>query len=292
MDRKKTVWIVLASGIFLAVVLGVALILYSAESRKNTTAQEQRDAGNVWMSPEVAEAKDAAAVAERSLPPLPAPGGENGNSANSAAPVPNVEVPNVKGGNVSQSENVTVISTGSTSVYNVGKTTSTTIDLDSLKESAVSKSSVAPQNGAAETAMKETGKIYKNAESEVITQSPSAAKTAASGSTPSQKKPSAAASPAPAKTAAAAPEKAGGTRFWVQAGSYTSTKNADAARGVLETNKMPCEVFTFSDGEGVLRYRVRVGPYISKSEAEYWKHQIDTIPIFSAGGSYVVSSTL
>ena len=57
MEQKRTIWIVLAAGIFLSVVLGAAVILYASEAKKNTTALYQRSAGSVWMSPETAQQK-------------------------------------------------------------------------------------------------------------------------------------------------------------------------------------------------------------------------------------------
>ena len=59
MEQKRTIWIVLAAGIFLSVVLGAAVILYASEAKKNTTALYQRSAGSVWMSPETAQQKHA-----------------------------------------------------------------------------------------------------------------------------------------------------------------------------------------------------------------------------------------
>ena len=54
MEQKRTIWIVLAAGIFLMVVIGAAVILYAPEARKDTTALVQKENGTVWMSPEVA----------------------------------------------------------------------------------------------------------------------------------------------------------------------------------------------------------------------------------------------
>lgn len=290
MEQKRTVWIVLASGIFLCVVLGAAVILYSAEAKKNTTALAARDAGLIWMSPEEAAKKPQNAV-DTSLPPPPAP------SQPATTPAANQGVADVAGASdanrISQSDSVTVISTGKTSVYNMGETTTSTIDLSDLNNNASSANNVAALNEAAENAMTETGKVYRNVESEELpskaTSSAAKSESASASAVGSTKKTEA--SPAPAKSASSAPAKKE-SRFWVQAGSFATTKYADEARSELETNKIPCEVFTFSDKDGNLRYRVRVGPYISKSEAEYWKQKIDTIPLFSKSGSYVVSSTL
>jgi len=37
-------------------------------------------------------------------------------------------------------------------------------------------------------------------------------------------------------------------------------------------------------------YRVRIGPYMTKSEAEYWRTRIAMIPEFAKNESYVTST--
>jgi cell division protein FtsN len=79
-------------------------------------------------------------------------------------------------------------------------------------------------------------------------------------------------------------------QFWVQAAAYKSKKNADNAREALTANKLPCEVFTYTD-KGELYYRVRVGPYTTESEAKYWQTRIAQITEFSDVPSYVTNAT-
>ena len=80
-------------------------------------------------------------------------------------------------------------------------------------------------------------------------------------------------------------------RFWVQAASYSSKKNADEARAVLDENKIQCEVFTYRDSSDKMYYRVRTGPYTTKSEAQYWQKRINSIPLFSKNSSYITNSS-
>ena len=337
MEQKRTIWIVLAAGIFLCVVLGAAVILYSAEARKNTTALQKRNEGSVWMSPELAEqntkndlyASSSPRAESSKLPELAKSDGPEEIPAVSSGAV---DAPVAKAADVSaapkkpenvfspatmpaapaapagdqagglSSENVTVIATGKTNVYNMGETSTTTIDLNDLsayQKDEVSSGNVTAQNKAAATAIRETSSAHKSASTQAapkkVYEEPKASASSTSSKAVAQKK-SAPAKPAvakstpakaaPAKTAPAQPTT---SRFWVQAGSFTTTKNADEARSELESNKIPCEVFT-SDVSGVLHYRVRVGPYTTKSEAEYWKQRIDEIPLFSKSGSFVTST--
>jgi DedD protein len=72
------------------------------------------------------------------------------------------------------------------------------------------------------------------------------------------------AKPAPVKPAPK-PE----TAYWVQAGSYTQKNGADKAKEAL-SQKGLVSVITNSEVQGKTYYRVRVGPYISSDEADYW----------------------
>jgi cell division protein FtsN len=79
-------------------------------------------------------------------------------------------------------------------------------------------------------------------------------------------------------------------KYWVQLGSYTVKNNADEVRAALEEEKIPSEIFTHQDGNK-LYYRVRVGPYSTKSEAEYWQKRILTIPQFKSAKPYITNSS-
>lgn len=81
-------------------------------------------------------------------------------------------------------------------------------------------------------------------------------------------------------------------KYWVQAASFTNKKNAEAAKEILENEKIQSEIFTFSKGDGKLYYRVRVGPYSTASEAEYWRSRISEVEQFSKNSTYVTNSSL
>lgn len=79
-------------------------------------------------------------------------------------------------------------------------------------------------------------------------------------------------------------------KYWVQVTSLSSKKSADNARGVLESNKINADIFTYTDKNSRLFYRVRVGPYTTKSEAEYWKTEISKIDNFKNIDSYIAQT--
>lgn len=306
MEQKRTVWIALAAGIFLLVVVGAALILYAPETKKNTTALYQKDQGTVWMSPELVQnrknepysqseikpvEKDEPKVAVDEILPSVA------DPAESSDP----EAPHI-------TDSMTVIATGNTNFYSVGENAAA-IDLNTIS-APESRSNISAKNKVAENAIRETNTVRRNVEREYIDEpetrisvSSAPKKPAVSAQTvakaapaPQKSAPKPAAKPAtaskPAVKSAPAPKApAQPDRFWVQAASYSAKKNADEARAVLEKNRIQCEVFTFTDAKGNLFYRVRVGPYTTKSEATYWKQKIDAIDLFAKNNSYVTNST-
>lgn len=79
-------------------------------------------------------------------------------------------------------------------------------------------------------------------------------------------------------------QKTVSTLYWVQTASLTSRLNAEAARDTLTSKHMKAEIFTKETATG-LTYRVRVGPFKNKTEAEYWLKKIKEIKGFE--GSYV-----
>jgi len=96
-------------------------------------------------------------------------------------------------------------------------------------------------------------------------------------------KPAAPAKPAVAEKPKAAPvaeAKKTHRDFWVQVGSFTSRERADGVKNTLDTKGLSA-IITNQDIEGITRYRVRVGPYTSRNEADYWLAMIKSIDGFN-----------
>lgn len=307
MEQKRTVWIVLAAGIFLLVVIGTAVFKYSEAAKKDTTAIVQNEKGAVWMSPDVAQSKREDFLANNSVStPVEEPAAE-----------PVAELPSVTSSMASpaegttQIENMTVIATGNTNVYTIGAEGPATIDLNNNEPAEnipVTKApAVTAKNTAAEVAIRETNSVRRNVETNDVLvertyrdEPKTVVAKASSNSSASVKKASAPAkktapakSAAPAKNTAAvkSTSKKDPDRFWVQCASYNAKKNADEAKSLLEEKKIQCEVFTHNDAKGNLFFRLRVGPYTTKGEAEYWKKQIDAIPQFAKNGTFVTNTS-
>jgi DedD protein len=57
--------------------------------------------------------------------------------------------------------------------------------------------------------------------------------------------------------------------YWVQIGSYSKKSGADKAKANLSERGLVSVIFD-SEVQGTTYYRVRVGPYVSQAEADYW----------------------
>ena len=266
-------------------VIGAAFLFFGNSQKNNSSAMSMKDSGSMWVIPEdkplTSHSINYGYADEQPV--------ANQGSASSAAPsvlagnsTPAEAAPN----SITHADSVTVISQGSTNVYEIPSGTSaiqdgtTTIDLNSLKEGTASATPIKAQNQVAAQAIentkaaKSTPKVLESS-TKKSSSSTSTKKTASTGKSSSSTK-SVLPSPSP-------------DRYWVQVGSFVNKKNADEARSVLESKSIKCEVFTYEDS-GTLKYRLRAGDYTSRTEAEYWQKQIDKIDYFAknAGNTMIV----
>ena len=314
MEQKKTLWIIAAVGIFLLVVLGGAAIVYRSSTKdspimltsKNTEKPQQG-----WTNQPVAQAN----TNEIQRP------GFDYNKVNDMFVVSENTTVYDLNKNAPAAEEVQ--NQGITSTP-----TSTTIDLNALKKELTAEVAAAtanqnqqPQNinitvtmpsdtqqqavivspDYSDNSSKNTVKAEKSDKQEApVTVRPNkqevqkqeAPKATTSKGTTAKTTPKKETAPAKAsetKAATQAPKAV--TRYWVQVAAYTNKKTAENAREVLTSNKITSDIFTYQDAKNRLFYRVRVGPYTTKSEAEYWQAKIAKIDDFKDSKSYVASTT-
>ena len=80
----------------------------------------------------------------------------------------------------------------------------------------------------------------------------------------------------PAPAAAATPKKTQTVvEYWIQTGSFSSREYAENAQDIIASYKIDSEIFT-KEVNGKTWYRVRMGPYKTKTEADYWKTAISS----------------
>ena len=281
MEQKKTLWIIAAVGVFLLVVLGVPAILHypsrnPVPAYASISPVEKKNPQNGWTKP------SADISAPAGLP-----------QDVSAAKVNELVV---------LADNATVYSQNT----EIPANNATTIDLNALKNELVTDAQLQaqPQNINITVNIpdaKEEIKVTPKAEVQYVAKAEpveTSVKTVQKADTKATKstKTVAAANANTKKTTNAAPAPKAEpkkTQYWVQVAAYSNKKGAEGARSILDENKIPSDIFTYRDNKDKLYYRVRVGPYTTKSEAEYWRTRIIKISdIDNANDSYITSTTI
>lgn len=283
MEQKRTLWIVAAVGVFLLVVLGAALILYTPQSKQATIANSRvtnsSTASNGWISlapsaplqtstnPDEKVDEESSVLSDKEIP-NPAKTELRTEEVNIYAENANVYSEKTELNKLG--ENATVkaeISEKPTTIV-LTEPEKTAEAKTSKPEVSKPRSNVAVKNSVSEKQKAPAKPEHKNT-----------AKTAKTGQNKSVS----------AKPSVKEPEI---VQYWVQVSALTSRKSADEARNKLGENQITADVFTYTDNKKQLFYRVRVGPYTTKSEAEYWRTKISKIDSFQNSSSYITSTTV
>jgi len=267
MEQKKILWVILSVSLFVLIIFGVALFLYSP-SRNSATAQaggetipyESTGTSAAGVDPDLwARNPDTVAGLDRNAPPA--------------------------AGNIINLNNLNIISadgqSGQSRTIDVSDLTDQTEDTDAsglpkelaeqigIETDPVTESEEVP-------AVKEKEPVQTAVKPTVIIQpQKTPEKKAVSSAVPAQPKVK-----KPAKQAAAQVQ----TLYWVQTASLASRINAERARDKLAAQHMKVEIFTKETSAG-LTHRVRVGPFTNNTEAKYWLNSIKKIEGFES--SYV-----
>lgn len=296
MEQKKTLWILLASGIFLLVVLGSATLVSKHNPQSNISSGEdvlsgtlsnlnneilspntdetesfnqEDEFGNVFIKTEMADLTEENSTDQKDL----------------------LQEETLPENKIQETENITVIAKGNTTIYNYGNSVKkdgiTTIDLNSLNK-ATEEPTVKAQNKYAQNILKTSekeNKVYEsNSNVKPVVKEKSKVESKKSEKQALTKK-------ANTGSNLVVNETKDPDRYWIQVASYTSKKSSDNARKLLDENRIQCEVFTYTDAKGVLYYRVRVGPYSTSSEAQYWQNRIKEIDLFKNTKTYITNSS-
>lgn len=283
MEQKRTLWIVAAVGVFLLVVLGAALILYTPQSKQATIANSRvtnsSTASSGWISlapsaplqtstnPDEKADEESCVLSDKEIP-------------NPAKTELRAEEVNIYAENANvYSEKTELNKLGENATVKAGTSEKpTTIVLTEPEKTAEAKAS------KPEVSKPRSNVAVKNSVSEKqkAPAKPEHKNTAKTAKTEQNKSVS-------AKPSVKEPEI---VQYWVQVSALTSRKSADEARNKLGENQITADVFTYTDNKKQLFYRVRVGPYTTKSEAEYWRTKISKIDSFQNSSSYITSTTV
>lgn len=251
MEQKKILWIVVVVGTFLLFITGAAFILYSSPRSSSVATQPAAIARP--QAPAVGSTVDPDAWSRE---PGKVPG------LDTAAPTPT-------------GINLTIVN-GDNAAANYG-----TFDVSGLTKSPATVP--APTDSTAQTTVTTTVTTTAAAETKVenTTTSKPEGKQTTVVATPKKttkaptEKPRAESKKAQTKTV---------TEYWIQTGSFASKLNAEKVRSSLTAKYLAAEIFT-KQVSGKMTYRVRVGPYANKKEADYWLGTLRDSPDFK--GSYV-----
>lgn len=317
MEKKKLLLVAISVGIFLVVVIGASIMIFSpknpasnpvavtgtavSKSRENTPELLPMGPATVDPSNLVRNPNDLQGLQS---PPLVAPALPGGVSTPGSVSTPGgvstpgsvytpsgVYTPGYESGGGSAATPAPVVVNAPRPAAPAGKTP---VSRPVNPPRAVSTTPAAPvtrtaPSAAAPAAPKETKPRSQSVPSNTAspstaspspvknTGSPAPGKSAAgnSSSTAAGKK-----TEAPAKVSKTAPApKAVYSTFWVQTGSFSTSSRADGVKETL-ASKGITSVVENRALDGKTYYRVRVGPYTSQNEADYWLALIKTIDGF------------
>ena len=286
MDQKRTLWIVGSVGLFLIVVVGFALIIYAPERKAKPSEtmmnKEMVSSNDIWSS---TQSSDFIPVyPERTVEASPEAPTTQGLPSDSMELVGQSPINSDSAQNTQNVQNLTVISENTKVVTN-GQTIDLTGILNTTSQPTVVQSSPVarvPSSSVSSSNASSNYKTQNQVQTSTKTESAKVASTKPATQTTTIAKKTASSSSASSTSSV--------PRYWIQVSSYSSKKNAEEARNCLSGEKISSEIFTFTDAKGNLFYRVRVGPYSTKSEAEYWRTKISAIDTFKNTSSYVTST--
>lgn len=283
MEQKRTLWIVAAVGVFLLVVLGAALILYTPQSKQATIANSRvtnnSTASNGWISlapsaplqtstnPDEKVDEESSVLSDKEIP-NPAKTELRAEEVNIYAENANVYSEKTEMNKLGENATVKAETSEKPTTIVLTEPEKTAESKTAKPEVSKPRSNVAVKNSVSEKQKAPAKPEHKN--------TVKAAKTEQNKSVS-------------AKPSLKEPEI---VQYWVQVTALTSRKSADEARNKLGENQITADVFTYTDNKKQLFYRVRVGPYTTKSEAEYWRTKISKIDSFQNSSSYITSTTV
>ena len=270
MEQKKILWIVVAISVFVLIIFGTALLLY-APSRSSAASHE------------AAVTAQPTGTAQKNIDPDSWVRDPNKTPGLDSSITPNqgdINLTIVNGDNAGANYgtlDVRKLANGASGT--AGDQTAPT------PEGIPGQDPTAPGAKAETTTgdMKATVETTKVTTTTVTTNKGAKAPTDMKVSTAKNTTvKSAGAKTAPAKATNSKPVNV--TEYWIQTGSFSSKINAEKARDTLAARYLSAEIFT-KDQAGKTSFRVRVGPYKSKTEAEYWLGTITEMKDFA--GSFV-----
>ncbi|WP_010257871.1 SPOR domain-containing protein [Treponema primitia] len=232
MEKKKLLLVAISVGVFLVIVIGASILVFSPRN----------------PSP-------AAAAMAKPVKPIPAGNPEGIDNPNLPASLDAVEL--VKNSVDIQGLRTPPEGNAQDNVFYIyGENPSDTVTVDRGTSGA-------------------SNRLIVDVPRPVTAAVPDAPRVAARPA-PARQTPAAAAPRAAAPKSAAPAQSKSRENFWVQTGSFSTVARAEGVKDTL-ASKGITSLIENRDVDGKTFFRVRVGPYTSKNEADYWLALIKSI---------------
>lgn len=258
MEQKKVIWIVVSIGVFLLIVIGAGLFLTYQKSQ------------GIKSNPAFSQVKPNTTVEP-----------SDWVRQNGTMPTPDASQPETQGdGNlvIGYGEEPETTETESTEPLASGDTVTVNVTLNNNSPTLESKSTDTQDKVVSEPAIKTSTKASDKTQTST-TSSASTNKTSTTVSTKVTTSVNTTSTKAVSKTV---------TEYWIQASSYKTRTKAEDAKNLFDASGLKA-LITTKDIDGITWYRVRLGPYALKAEADNWLLKIKKIDGFSE--SYVSKET-
>jgi DedD protein len=277
MEQKKLLLIAISVGVFFVIVIGAAILVFPVNAVSAKSAEVPAPVSNRPVS------------SGTSLTPA-------GQAEPPAAPAPQEYIregvqgiQNAPEGSVPADNSFYINGSGSSSRAPAEAAPQTTIKVD--PKSAVGVPDAAPAGRAAPVAAAQRTTTPASAVPAVPAPAAPPSRSTAAAPAASQTRSTAASqarstATAPAASTRSTPSAAASTRpavqiktrddYWVQTHSFTALARAEAVKQTL-ADKGITSIIENRDIDGTTRFRVRVGPYTSQNEADYWLSLIKSI---------------
>ncbi|MDR2098060.1 MAG: SPOR domain-containing protein [Spirochaetaceae bacterium] len=259
MEKKKLLLVSVSVGLFLVIVIGASILVFSPRDYSSAVNSEV-----VPVSP----GTPRAALAPAGTETAPAPAAAAAVTEVASATPPNVEAGQkpertleniiyINGDNAENAVRVERLNDGNTkTIITIPGPHENVITVNAPQPMPSDVSVQAPAPARTPVVKAEKAEVTSKPAAPASPPRASAPKTAASGG----------------KTEKLQPK----TAWWVQTNSYSKKAYADNAKKFLESKGITSVVMDGTVG-GKTYYRVRVGPYLSQAEADYWLSLIKTI---------------
>lgn len=261
MEQKKIIMVAISVGVFLVIAIGAAILVFGAENNAPAVATARIIPAGSSMYPGY------------SFPDEYSQPVSNGNEPHETQPDESSGTESENAAITQSSDPDDSQSSGGITVANGSNYSDITINDNSSTVISVARPST--------TAVPDVAPVTRQ-----TSQPQTTARTTPPASTQNTSAPAAGSSSSSVSTAVPAAATARSTarttdNFWVQAGSFSTVGRAEGVKDTL-ASKGITSIIENRVVDGTTYYRVRIGPYTTRNDAEYWLALIQSINGFES----------